>query len=138
MSVRFPIEVHKTVCVEGQSVVEEGRIHLPLVHELRMSGRYEVRDGGVSSAIAAQYIMPWYIEFLVYDVGEHLRTNFREKVDALARSLCTRHATGAGLASPAQRFLMQELRAQSGKKWNRLQRSAAGLPGNGLGRRREA
>lgn len=137
MSVRFPIEVRKTVCVEGQSVVEEATIHLPLVHELSMSGRYEVRDGGVSSTIAGQYSMPWYIEFLVYDVGEHLRANFKEKVDALARSLCTRQTSVAGLVSPAQRFLMQELRAQSGNKWNRLQRSAAGLPGNGAGRRRE-
>jgi len=132
MSVRFPIEVRKTVCVEGQSVVEEATIHLPLVHELRMSGRYEVRGVEVKSTIEAAYSMPWYIEFLVYDVGEHLRANFKEKVDALARSLCTRRAS-AGLASPAQRFMLQELRVQSGKTWNRLHPVRPGLPG----RRRE-
>ena len=138
MSVRFPIEVSKTVCVEGQSVVEEATIHLPLVQELRMRGRYEVRGGEVKSTIEAAYSMPWYIEFLVHDVGEHLRANFKEKVDALARSLCTRRTSAVGLGVPAQRYMLQELRVQSGRTWNRLHPVTPGLPGNGLGRRREA
>ncbi len=138
MSVRFPIEVEKEVCVEGQSVEEAGRIRAPQVQELSMRGRYEVRGGDVRSAIEAQYSVPWYVEFLVYDLGEHLRTNFKEKVDALARNLCTRETRAAGLARPAQRFMMQELRVQSGKTWNRLHPVQPGLPGNGLGRRRES
>lgn len=138
MSVRFPIGVRKEVCVEGQSVVETAVIHAPLVHELHMQGRYEVGGLEVKSSIEARYGVPWYVEFLVSDLGEHLRANFKEKVDALARSLCTRRASAAGLVSPAQRFMMQELRAQSGKAWNRLHPVKPGLPGNGVMRRREA
>jgi hypothetical protein len=138
MSVRFPIEVRKEVCVEGQSVVEAATIHAPLVNELRMHGRYEVRGTEVKSTIEAGYSVPWYVEFLVSDLGEHLRANFKEKVDALARSLCTRRASAAGLVSPAQRFMLQELRVQSGKTWNRLHPVKPGLPGNGVMRRREA
>ena len=103
-----------------------------------MRGRYEVRGGEVRSAIEARYGLPWYVEFLVFDLDEHLRANFKEKVDALARSLCSRRTSAVGLGVPAQRYMLRELRVQSGRRWNRLQRAETGLPGNGLGRRREA
>ena len=138
MEVRFPIEVRKEVCVAGQAVVEAGTIRAPLVQELSMRGRYEVRGGEVRSAIEARYGLPWYVEFLVFDLDEHLRANFKEKVDALARSLYSRRTSAVGLGVPAQRYMLRELRVQSGRRWNRLQRAETGLPGNGLGRRREA
>jgi hypothetical protein len=100
MLLQFPIEVHKTVCVIGEAVVEDATITVPLLHELTMAARYEPQDGQINSTIDAQYTLPWYIDFLVSDVSDHLRSNFKEKVDAVAHTLCSHTPSVASLSSP--------------------------------------
>jgi hypothetical protein len=48
---------------------------------------------------------------------------------------CSQDIGGVGLGVPAQRYMLRELRVQSGRTWNRLHPVAPGLPGHGLGRR---
>jgi hypothetical protein len=105
MLLQFPIEVHKTVCVIGEAVVEDATITVPLLHELTMAARYEPQDGQINSTIDAQYTLPWYIDFLVSDVSDHLRSNFKEKVDAVAHTLCSHTPSVASLSSPDHAYL---------------------------------
>ena len=105
MLLQFPIEVHKTVCVVGEAVVEDATITVPLIHELTMASRYEPQDGQINSTIDAQYTLPWYIDFLVSDVSDHLRANFKQKVDAVAHTLCSHTPSVASLSSPDHAYL---------------------------------
>ena len=77
MSMHFPIGVRKEVCVEGASVVETATVSVPVIHELSMTSRYEVGADEVHSTLEAEYHVPWYIDFLMYDIEQHLRQNFQ-------------------------------------------------------------
>ena len=88
MSMHFAIAVRKEVCVDGQTVVETATVTVPLIHELTMTSRYEVEADRVNSSLTAHYDVPWYIDFLVYDIEQHLRQNFKLKLDSVAQSLC--------------------------------------------------
>ena len=105
MLVQFPIEVHKSVCVVDGTVVEAATITVPLVHELTMATRYEVQDDQINSTIDAHYNIPWYIDFLVHDVSEHLRANFKQKLDAVAHSLCPHTPSLESLSAPDHAYL---------------------------------
>ena len=95
MSLEFPIVVHKQVCVSGHTVVEASTVAVPLINEFSMTARYEVDADEINSTVTAHYQVPWYIEFLVHDIGHHLRHNFKRKLDGVARSLCARTADTA-------------------------------------------
>ena len=101
LSIQFPIAVRKEVCLTGNTVTESASVTAPLVHELRMIGWYHVEEGKVKSSIDAQYTVPWYVEFLVDDMSEHLRENFKEKVDAVAASLCAHRPAAVGILNRA-------------------------------------
>ena len=88
MSMRFPIGVRKEVCVDGSTIEETATVTLPLIHELRMTSRYEVEAERVHATLDAAYDVPWYVDFLMYDIEQHLRSNFKEKLDSVAQSLC--------------------------------------------------
>ena len=105
MLMEFPIEVHKTVCVVDEAVVEDATITVPLIHEFTMAARYEPQDGQINSTIDAHYTLPWYIDFLVSDVSDHLRANFKQKVDAVAHTLCSHTPSVASLNSPDHAYL---------------------------------
>jgi hypothetical protein len=124
MSMRFPIGVRKEVCVDGASVVETGTVTVPLIHELQMTARYEVGADEVESWLDAQYSVPWYIDFFVYDIEQHLKQNFREKLDSVALSMCAargaeRHAL---LRSPAEKYSMAEIRREAALRPLKMQR----------------
>ena len=80
MSMRFPIGVRKEVCVDGARIVETATVTVPLIHELSMTSRYEVEPDRVNSSLAAHYDVPWYIDFLLYDIEQHLQLNFKLKL----------------------------------------------------------
>jgi hypothetical protein len=105
MLVQFPIDVRKSVCVVDGAVVEAASITVPLIHELTMKTRYEIQDDQINSTIDAHYDVPWYIDFLVLDVADHLRANFKQKLDAVAHSLCSHTPSIASLASPDHLYL---------------------------------
>ena len=105
MLLQFPIEVRKTICVIGEAVVEDATITVPLIHELTMAARYEPHDGQINSTIDAHYTLPWYIDFLVSDVSDHLRANFKQKLDAVAHTLCAHAPSAASLSSPDHAYL---------------------------------
>jgi hypothetical protein len=115
LELQFPIEVHKEVCLAEQTVLESASITAPLVQEFRMSGRYEVHDDHLKSSVEAHYDMPWYIDFLIHDVSEHLRTNFKRKVDAVAASMCMHRPGAALLSRAAQSYALGTLRRQPRK-----------------------
>ena len=100
MAVQFPIAVQKQVCLDGSAVVETATVSAPLIHDLTMTVRYDVQAAHVDAVVDAHYSLPWYIDFLVDDVAQHLRANFKEKIDAVAESLCSRTTTFAGLSIP--------------------------------------
>ena len=104
LEIQLPIEVQKEVCLSGKAVLESATINAPLVRDLRISGRYEVHDEDVKSTVEAHYELPWYMEILALDVSEHLRTNLKEKTDAVAASLCVRRPGAATLHRAAQRY----------------------------------
>ena len=87
-------------------------MNVPLIHELRMSSRYEVEADRVHSTLDAAYDVPWYIDFLMYDIEKHLRQNFALKLDSVAQSLCAPAGAEAEvpLSEPAQKFKLQALR----------------------------
>ena len=93
MAVQFPISVEKHVCLYRHTAVETATIVAPLIHELTLTARYDVEPDRITTVLDAHYALPWYVDFLVVDVSEHLRDNFREKVDAVAKSLCSRTPT---------------------------------------------
>jgi hypothetical protein len=105
MLLQFPIEVHKTVCVDGGAVVEDAVVTVPLLHQLTMAARYEPQDGQINSTLDAQYTLPWYIDFLVADLSEHLRSNFKHKIDTVAHTLCAQPHALPTLSSPDHAFL---------------------------------
>lgn len=105
MSVQFPIAVQKQVCLHGSTVIETATVTAPLIHELTMTVRYDVHGGHIDSVLDAQYTLPWYIDFLVNDVSQHLHTNFKEKLDAVAESLCSYSTTFASLGAPQHAYL---------------------------------
>ena len=115
MSMRFPIGVRKEVCVDGETVVETATVSVPLIHELTMTSRYEVAADEVRSSLDAQYHVPWYVDFLVYDIEQHLKKNFKEKLDSVALSMCAARGEQrfALLRAPATRFSMAEIRREA-------------------------
>jgi len=115
MSMDFPVGVRKEVCVDGQTVVETATVSVPLMHELTMTSRFEVDKDEVRSTLDAEYSVPWYVDFLVHDIDQHLRRNFKEKLDAVAQSLCAPHGAvrHALLRSPAEKYSMREIRREA-------------------------
>ena len=105
MFVHFPIEVLKSVCVIDGTVEETATITIPLIHEMTMTTRYSVHENVINSTIDASYNIPWYVDFLVLDVSEHLLANFKEKLDAVARSLCAPAPPLLGLGIPEHAYL---------------------------------
>jgi hypothetical protein len=105
MLFQFPIEVHKSVCVVDGTVVEAATISVPLIHEMTMAARYEAQDGQINSTIDAHYDLPWYVDFLVHDISDHLRANFKQKVDAVAQSLCSDAPSVPVLPAPDHAYL---------------------------------
>jgi hypothetical protein len=105
MLFQFPIEVHKSVCLVDGTVVEAATISVPLIHEMTMAGRYEAQDGQINSTIDAHYDLPWYVDFLVHDISDHLRANFKQKVDAVAQSLCSDAPSVPVLPAPDHAYL---------------------------------
>jgi hypothetical protein len=108
MSVQFPIAVQKQVCQHGSTVIETATVSAPLIHELTMTVRYDVRGGHIDSVLDAHYTLPWYIDFLVNDVSQHLSSNFKEKLDAVAESLCSYTTTFASLSAPQHAYLRRD------------------------------
>ena len=115
MSMHFAIGVRKEVCVDGQTVVETATVTVPLIHELTMTSRYEVEADRVNSSLAAHYDVPWYIDFFMYDIEQHLQLNFKLKLDSVAQSLCAQRGaqTYALLRSPAEKFSISEMRREA-------------------------
>ena len=105
MFVHFPIGVHKSVCLLDETVVETATVTIPLIHEMAMTARYAVEGGVVNTTIDASYNVPWYIDFLIQDVSHHLLANFKEKIDAVAQSLCGPVPPVVGLVSPEHMYL---------------------------------
>lgn len=105
MSVQFPIAVQKQVCLDGSTLIETATVSAPLIHDLTMTVRYDVHPTHTDSVLDAHYTLPWYIDFLVDDVSEHLRANFKEKLDAVAESLCSYTTTFARLSIPEHVYL---------------------------------
>ena len=105
MFIHFPIAVHKFVCLDDETVVETAKITIPLIHEMSMTTRYAVEGSVVNTTVDASYIVPWYIDFLINDVSQHLLTNFKEKIDAVAQSLCVPMPPPLGLVSPQHMYL---------------------------------
>lgn len=102
----FPIEVHKSVCaIDDEYVVETATITLPLIHEMTMTTRYTVQQSVVNTTIDASFSIPWYVDFLLLDVSHHILSNFQEKVDAVAQSLCAPAPTLLGLFTPQRMYL---------------------------------
>lgn len=110
MFVHFPIEVHKSVCLLNETVVETATLTIPLIHEMAMTARYAIEGGVINTTIDASYNVPWYIDFLIQDVSHHLLANFKEKIDAVAKSLCGPVPPFLGLVSPEHMYLRS--------KWN--------------------
>jgi hypothetical protein len=135
MSMHFAIGVRKEVCVDGGMIVETATVTVPLIHELSMTSRYEVAADSVNSSLAAHYDVPWYIDFLMYDIEQHLQRNFKLKLDSVAQSLCAQRGAEkyAMLRSPAERFTMSEMRREAALRplhrlKSPLRRRAAQLP----------
>ena len=133
MSMNFAIGVRKEVCVDGQTVVETATVTVPLIHELSMTSRYEVEPDRVNSSLAAHYDVPWYIDFLLYDIEQHLQLNFKLKLDSVAASLCVKQGGYALLRSPSEKFSMSEMRREAALRplhrlKSPLRRRAAQLP----------
>ena len=115
MSLEFPIVVHKQVCVSGHTVVEASTVAVPLINEFSMTARYEVDPDEINATVTAHYQVPWYLEFLVHDIGHHLRHNFKLKLEAVARSLCARTAAFPTLSAPAKQYVLQAFRRHAAK-----------------------
>jgi hypothetical protein len=124
MSMRFPIGVRKEVCVEGDSIAETATVTVPLIHELSMTARYEVERDRVHSSLDAQYSVPWYIDFIVYDIEKHLQANVQLKLDSVAQSLCAPAGAEnfALLRSPAEKYSMAEIRREAALRPLKMQR----------------
>ena len=124
MSMHFPIGVRKEVCVDGGMIVETATVTVPLIHELSMTSRYEVAADSVNSSLAAHYDVPWYIDFLMYDIEQHLQRNFKLKLDSVAQSLCAQRGAQvyAMLRSPAEKFSMSEMRREAALRPLKMQR----------------
>jgi hypothetical protein len=124
MSMRFPIGVRKEVCVEGASVVETATVSVPVINEMSITSRYEVDADEVRSSLEVEYHVPWYIDFLMYDIEQHLRQNFKIKLDSVAQSLCAPLAQQqqALLRSPAEKFTMSEMRREAALRPLKMQR----------------
>ena len=106
MFVHFPIEVHKSVCVlDDEDVLETATITLPLIHEMTMTARYAVQQSAINTTIDASFDIPWYVDFLLLDVSQHILANFQEKVDAVAQSLCAPAPPLLSLSSPQHLYL---------------------------------
>jgi hypothetical protein len=97
--------------------VETATVSVPLILELTMTSRYEVAADEVRSSLDAQYHVPWYVDFLVYDIEQHLKKNFKEKLDSVALSMCAARGEQrfALLRAPAERerFSMAEIRREA-------------------------
>jgi predicted NBD/HSP70 family sugar kinase len=52
----------------------------------------------VNSSLAAHYNVPWYIDFLLYDIEQHLQLNFKLKLDSVAPAAAEVAAAAAGRA----------------------------------------
>ena len=115
MAFRFPIGVRKEVCVHGGTVEERATVTVPLIHELSMTSRYEVEAETVRSSLDAEYSVPWYINFLIYDIEEHLRVNFKLKLDSFARSLCAPRGAEqwALLRAPEKQYALHGFRREA-------------------------
>jgi hypothetical protein len=105
MSVQFPIAVQKLVCLDGSAVFETSTVSAPLIHDLTMTVRYDVQAAHVDAVVDAHYSLPWYIDVLVDDVAQHLRANFKEKIDAVAQTLCAPMPPLGGLVRPEHSYL---------------------------------
>ncbi len=73
--------------------------------------------------------MTWFIDFLMYDIEQHLKQNFAAKLDSVARSL----ERTVLLRSPTERFSMAEIRREAAlrplhRMSSSLWRRAAQLP----------
>jgi hypothetical protein len=115
MAVQFPIAVHKEICTVGHTLVESTMLSTPLIHDMNMRARYEVTEDNIESVIETHYSLPWYIDFLVYDVSDHIKINLKEKVNAVAQSLCSDASTETKLTSPMHKFSSNLLRRQPPK-----------------------
>jgi hypothetical protein len=124
MSMNFAIGVRKEVCVDGQTVVETATVSVPVIHELSLTSRYEVGADEVYSSLEAEYHVSWYIDFLMYDIEQHLRQNFALKLDSVAQSLCAPRGEKqyALLRSPAEKFTMSEMRREAALRPLKMQR----------------
>jgi hypothetical protein len=89
-----------------------------------MTSRYEVAADRVNSSLAAHYDVPWYIDFLLYDIEQHLQLNFKLKLDSVAQSLCAQRGAQvyAMLRSPAEKFSMSEMRREAALRPLKMQR----------------
>ena len=94
LSIQFPISVHKQICLYGYTVLETATILAPLVHEMTLTARYEVEPDRITTVLDAHYSLPWYLDFLIPDLSQHISDNFKEKVDAVVQSLCSHTPTG--------------------------------------------
>lgn len=115
LGLQLRVVVHTELCLVGHTLVESAVIAAPLIGEVTVSGRYEVEQDKLRSAIETHYTLPWYIDLLVSDVSQHLRAALKHKVDAVADSLCSQNITVARLTSPLQTFSANLLRRQPAK-----------------------
>ena len=83
MEMHFPIAVRKEVCVAGQTVVETANVTVPLLHGLTMTSWVDVSAESVHSLVDAHYDVPWYADFLVSDIEQHVQHSFKRKADAV-------------------------------------------------------
>jgi hypothetical protein len=115
MALHFPINVRKEVCVDGGAVEETATVSVPLIHELSLSSRYEVQAETVRSSLDAQYSVPWYINFLIYDIEQHLHGSFKLKLDSFAQSLCAPRGEQqwALLRAPEKQYALHGFRREA-------------------------
>jgi len=106
--VHFPIDVHKSVCVVHETVVETATINVPLINNMAMTTRYTVDGSAVNTTVDALYNVPWYVDFLIHDVSHHLLANFKEKIDAVAQTLCAPMPPLGGLVRPEHSYLRRK------------------------------
>ena len=114
MEMHFPIAVRKEVCVAGQTVVETANVTVPLLHGLTMTSRYDVSAESVHTLVDAHYDVPWYADFLVSDIEQHVEHSFKRKAESVAHSLCAPRPP-AKLGEPAQKFKLHAFRRAAGK-----------------------
>jgi hypothetical protein len=120
MDMQFPVSVDKQICLHGNAIVETATIIAPLIHELTLTAKYDVTEQHVSTILDAHYTVPWYLEFLVANVSEHLRTNFKEKVDAVVQSLCSPAPVGPLRLPTPQNPYLRRIRERYGQA-NKMQ-----------------